>query len=150
VSVPWDKGTLGTKPKEHCRVPPRAGSRVQCRNPHLSRLQALPKGRPEAGHTPISTGRSGSGRTWGPGSPGGNCSHTESPLKILAQTASKPTSDEGVTGSNRMWPHYCTPLVLHKHDIDRNELTRHHEVKPVQCDYGHAKLACDRDHVPIV
>jgi hypothetical protein len=28
LSVPWDKGTIGTKPKEHCPDPPRVGSRV--------------------------------------------------------------------------------------------------------------------------
>jgi hypothetical protein len=150
VSVPWDKGTPGTKPKEHCHGLPKARSRVQCRNLHLNRLQALPKGRPEVGRTPISMGRSGSGQTWGPSSPHGRCPHTGSPLKSLAQTASEPTPDEGVTRSNRMWPHYYTSLMLHKHDIGRSKSIRHHEVKHVQRDYGHAKLASERDHVPTI
>jgi hypothetical protein len=41
-------------------------------------------------------------------------------------------------------------LLLHGHNIGRNEPTRQHEVKPAQCDDGHVKLASGRDHVVTV
>jgi hypothetical protein len=64
-----------------------------------------------AGHTPSPRSRSGPNQTWGPGPPCGKCPNTESPLKSLAQSASKASPNEGVTWSNRMWPHL--PHISH-------------------------------------
>jgi hypothetical protein len=114
-------------------------------DPHPNRLQSLPRGRPKTSHTPSFRGRFGPDWTWGLGSRRGRCANTRSPLKSLAQTASGPTPDEG-----------CDPVklhvvsLLHGHDISRSEPTRQHEVKPTQCNDGHAKLASGRDHIATV
>jgi hypothetical protein len=115
-----------------------------------TRLQALPRGRSKAHRAPSPKGRSGPDRTWGTSLPHDRCHYTGSPIKSLAQTASKLTPAEGVTRSNRLSSHCHTSPVLHRHDIDRSEPIRQHEVKPIQCDDGHARLISGRDHVATV
>jgi hypothetical protein len=102
LSVPWDKGTLSTKHEKLCLRLPRVGSLVWPRT-----------------HTPTSYKlyQVLGAFLVGPGSPHGRCAHTGSPLKSLAQMASKPTPDEGVTWSNSCGlatAHlpYCTDATL--------------------------------------
>jgi hypothetical protein len=64
--------------------------------------------------------------------------------------AFEPTSDEGVTRSNRLWPRCCTSSVLHRRDINKSEPTRQHDINPSQHDDGHAKLTNGKDHVTTV
>jgi hypothetical protein len=98
LSQPWDKGTLGTKPKEYCPGPPRqdkAGSNA--RSASQLTTSFVKRGQRWAVHHVLGASLD---CTWGPGSTRGRCLHTGSPLKTLAQMTSEPTPEECVTWSN--------------------------------------------------
>jgi hypothetical protein len=115
VSVPWDNGTFGTKPKELCPSLPREGSRVRCRTCTITSGK-LCQERPKAGRAPSSWGRSGPDRTWGPGSPYGRCPHTRSPQRAWPKRLSSPLLMKGVARSNRLWLHCHMSPVMHGHE----------------------------------
>jgi hypothetical protein len=113
--VSWNKGICGTKPKEHCPDPPRAGSWIWSRT-HTSTSCKLCQ---EEGGRQAASQVLGASLvpTWGLGLPRGRCPHTRNPLKSMTQMVSEPTPDEGVTRSNCLWPHCCTSPMLYGRDI---------------------------------
>jgi hypothetical protein len=97
--------------------PVRGKTPCPVQDPHPDQALTLPRKMPWACHVPSFSSRSGLDRSLGSASPCGRCSHTRSPLRDWAQSASWPAPSEDVA-QERPLCHHC-PHACHPHSTDR-------------------------------